>query len=137
MDNPVKTLIARHQNVTQHVSSKKPLSTTTAGRHAHAISCHHARKVKPTFKVYLTVAPDGVLTYGKSKFALKYSNGKGMPSGFSHFNCHRVVLSTQKIFKGLFNIGGWLVAAWSSPNAKNIVSGPLVQTQRPAQNPEH
>jgi len=45
-------------------------------------------------KVYLPVAPDRVLTYGKSKFALKYSNGKGMPSGFSH--CHRVVLSTQK-----------------------------------------
>ena len=28
-------------------------------------------------EVYLLVAPDGVLTYGKSKFALKYSNGKG------------------------------------------------------------
>jgi len=33
----------------------------------------------------LAVAPDRVLTYGKSKFALRYSNGKGMPSGFSHF----------------------------------------------------
>jgi len=29
-------------------------------------------------KVYLPVAPDGVLTYGKSKSALKYSNGKGI-----------------------------------------------------------
>jgi len=47
------------------------------------------------FKVYLPVAPDGVLTYGKIKFALKYSNGKGTPSGFSHFYCYRVVLSTQ------------------------------------------
>jgi len=46
-------------------------------------------------KVYRPVAPDGALTYGKSKFALKYSNGKGMPSGFSNFCCHRVVLSTQ------------------------------------------
>jgi len=62
-------------------------------------------------KVYLPVAPDGVLTYGKSKFALKSSNGKGMPSGFSHFHCNRVVLSTQKKFKGFFNISGRLVAA--------------------------
>jgi len=29
-------------------------------------------------KVHLPAAPDGVLTYGKSKSALKYSNGKGM-----------------------------------------------------------
>jgi len=49
--------------------------------------------------VYLPVAPEGVLTYGKSKFALDYSNGKAMPSGFSHFYCHQVVLSTQKILK--------------------------------------
>jgi len=46
--------------------------------------------------LYLPVAPDGVLTYEKSKFALKYSNGKAMPSGFSHFYCHRVVPTTQK-----------------------------------------
>jgi len=39
-------------------------------------------------EVCLPVAPDGVLPYGKSKFALKYSNGKGMPSGFSHFYYH-------------------------------------------------
>jgi len=45
MDNPVKTPIARHQNVAQHVSSEKPLSTKTADRHAHARSYHHARKV--------------------------------------------------------------------------------------------
>jgi len=69
-------------------------------------------------KVYLPVAPDGVLTYGKIKFALNYSNGKGMPSSFSHFYCHRVVLSTQKKFKGFLNISGRLVAA-------------------PAQNPAH
>jgi len=54
---------------------------------------------KKFLKVYLPVAPDGVLTYGKSKFALKYSNGKAMPSGFSQFYCHRVVLSTQKNLK--------------------------------------
>jgi len=40
-----KSPIARHQNVAQHVSSKKQLSTKTAKRHAHARSCHHARKV--------------------------------------------------------------------------------------------
>jgi len=62
-------------------------------------------------KMYLPVAPDGVLTYGKSKFALKCSNGKAMPSGFSHFYCHRVVLSTQTNFEGFFNISGRLVAA--------------------------
>jgi len=43
-------------------------------------------------KVYLPVAPDGVLPYGKSKFYLKCSNGKAMASGFSHFYCHRMVL---------------------------------------------
>jgi len=32
---------------------------------------------------YLPVAPDGILPYGKSKFALKYSSGKGLPSGFN------------------------------------------------------
>jgi len=59
---------------------------------------------KKFLKVYLPVTPDGVLTYGKSKFALKYSNSKAMPSGFRHFYCHRVVLSTQKKFEGFFNI---------------------------------
>jgi len=88
-------------------------------------------------KVYLPVAPDGVLTYGKTKFALKYSNGKGMPSGFSHFYCHQVVHSTQKHCKVFFNISGRLVAARSSPTAKNVVSGPLAQPQRPAHNPDH
>jgi len=57
-------------------------------------------------KVYLPVAPDGMLTYGESQFALKYSNGKAMPSGFSHFYSHRLVLSTQKQFKRFFNISG-------------------------------
>jgi len=46
----------------------------------------------------------------ESKSALKYSNGKAMPSGFSHFDCHRVVLLTQKNFEGFFNISGRLVA---------------------------
>jgi len=59
-------------------------------------------------KVYLPGAPDGVLTYGKSKFALICSNGKAMSSGFSHFYCHRVVLSIQKYFKVFFNISGRL-----------------------------
>jgi len=40
-----KQPISRHQNVAQHVSSKKQLSTKTAERHAHARSYHHARKV--------------------------------------------------------------------------------------------
>jgi len=62
-------------------------------------------------EVYLPVAPDGVLTYGKSKFALKYSNSKAMPIGFSHFYFHRVVLSNQKNFEGFFKISGRLVAA--------------------------
>jgi len=57
-------------------------------------------------KEYLPVAPDRVLTYGKSKFALKYSNGKAMPSGFSHFYWHRVVLSTQKNFKVFSTLAG-------------------------------
>jgi len=56
-------------------------------------------KVKNCFKVYLPlpVAPDGVLTYGKSKFSCK-CRGKAMPSGFTHFYCHQVVLLTQKKF---------------------------------------
>jgi len=62
-------------------------------------------------KVHLPVAPDGVPTYGKSKFALKYSNSKVMPSGFSHFYCHRVFFSTKKNLKVFFNINGRLVAA--------------------------
>jgi len=37
-----KTPTARHQNVAQHVSSKKPLNTKTADRHTHARSYHYA-----------------------------------------------------------------------------------------------
>jgi len=37
--------IARHQNVAQHVSSKKQLSTKSADRHAQARNYHHTRKV--------------------------------------------------------------------------------------------
>jgi len=40
-----KTSIPRHKNVTQHVSSKKQLSTKTADRHTHARSYHHALEV--------------------------------------------------------------------------------------------
>jgi len=84
-------------------SAPKPLTATITQE---VITMH-----EKFLKVYLPVAHDGVLTYGKSKFALKYSNGKGMPSGFSHFYCHRVVLSIQKKFKGFFIISGWLIAA--------------------------
>jgi len=65
--------------------------------------------------VYLPVAPDEMLTYGESKFALKYSNGKAMPSGFNHFYCHRVVLSTQKNLKVFFNISRRLGGSHSAP----------------------
>jgi len=75
-------------------------------------------------KVYLAVAPDGMLSYGESKSALKYSNGKGMQRGFSHFYCHRV-FQLKKILN-FFNISERLVVARRSPIAKNIVSGPLV-----------
>jgi len=61
-------------------SAPKPLTATLMQE---VITMH-----EKFLKVYLPVAPDGVLTYGKSKFALKYSNGKAMPSGFSHFYCH-------------------------------------------------
>jgi len=33
---------------------------------------------------------------------------KQIPSGFTHFYCHRVVLSTQKNYKVFFNISGRL-----------------------------
>jgi len=56
-----------------------------------------------------------------------------MRSGFTHFYCHQVVLSTQKNFEGFFNISGRLIAARCTPTAKDIVSGPLVQPQRPTQ----
>jgi len=66
-------------------------------------------QLSPCTKSFLKCTwPAGVVTYGKSKFALKYSNGKGMPSGFSHFYCHLLVLSTQKNFKVFFNISGRL-----------------------------
>jgi len=35
---------ARHQNVAQHVSSIKQLSTKSADRHTHVRGYHHARK---------------------------------------------------------------------------------------------
>jgi len=107
MDNPAKTPTARHQNVVLHNtfppwshSAPKPLTATLMQE---VIAMH-----EKFLKVYLQVAPDWVLTYGKSKFVLKYGKGKGMPSCFSHFYCHRAVLSTQKNFKGFFNISGRL-----------------------------
>jgi len=48
-----------------------------------------------------------------------------------------VVLLTLTNFKDFVKIGGRLVAARWNPTAKNIVSGPLVQPQRPAQKPDH
>jgi len=63
----------------------------------------HEKFLKCTCKSRLTES-----SHGKSKFALKTGNGKGMPSGFSHFYCHRVVVSTQKNFKAFFTIGGRL-----------------------------
>ena len=107
--------------------------TKTANSHTHAMQ--EVITMHEKFLVYLPVAPKGVFTHRKNKFGLKYSNGKAMPSGFSHFYCHWVVLSTQKNFDGFFNISGRLVATRWNPTAKNIVSGPLVQPQRPAQNP--
>jgi len=65
-------------------SALKPLTATIMQE---VITIH-----EKFLKVYLPVTPDGVLTYGKSKFVLKYSNGKAMPSGLNHFHCHRMVL---------------------------------------------
>jgi len=50
--------------------------------------------------VYLPVAPDGVLSYRKKHLpenAASEKYAKQMPGGFTHFYCHRVVLSTHKI----------------------------------------
>jgi len=83
---------------------------------------------------YLPVARDGVLTYGESKSALKYSNDKAMPSGFSHFFATEWFFHLKKFLKVFFKISGRLIAARWSPTAKNIVNGPLVHPQRPTQN---
>ena len=88
-----------------------------------------------TTEVYLPVAPDEVLTYGKNKFGKtkvqqRQSNAKWFqslllpPSG--SFNSKKF----QRFFQHQ------RAARWS-PTAKNIVSGPLVKPQRPAQNPDH
>jgi len=77
----------------------------------------------------------------------RQSNAKQIPSGFNgngllfhmtqpissltHFYCHSVVLLTKTNFKGFFKLGGRPVAARWNPTATNIVSGPLVQPQRP------
>jgi len=101
MDNPAKTpkhaiKMLHNTFAPRSHSAPKPLTATLMQE----VMTRHEKFLK----VYLPVAPDGVLTCGKSKFSLKYSNGKGMPSGFIHFYCHRVVLSTQKNCKGFFNI---------------------------------
>jgi len=82
MDNPAKHL--QHAIKLLHNTfpprihlAPKPLTATLMQE---IITMH-----EKFLKAYLPVAPDGVLTYGKSKFALKYSNGKGMSSGFSTF----------------------------------------------------
>jgi len=52
--------------------------------------------------VFLPVAPDGVPSYWKKHLpenAPSEKYAKQMPSGFTHFYCHRVVLLTQKILK--------------------------------------
>jgi len=84
-------------------------------------------------KVYLPVAPGGMLTHGESKFAFKYSNDKAVPSGFSHFYYHRVVLSTQKNFK-VFSI---LACGSVKSYRYKYRQRPPVQPQRPAQKPDH
>jgi len=116
----------------------KQLSTRNTDRRAFARSYHHIHE--KFLKVYHPVAPDGMLSYWKKNLpentaSEKYT--KQMPSGFTHFYCHRVVLSTQKNCKAFYNISGRLVAARQNPTAKNIVSGPLILPQRPAQNPDH
>jgi len=87
------------------LSAPKPLTVTLIQE----VITTHKKFLKCTCQSRLMER--SLLTYGKSKYALKYSNGKGMSSGFSHFYCHRVVLSTQKNFKVFFNISGRLVAA--------------------------
>jgi len=107
-----------------------------ADRHDHARSCRHIGYTKSFMKevdVCLPVVPEGMLTYGKNKFAWKC---KAIPVGLTHFYCHLVVVLPQKNL-GFFNIGGRLVASWWNPTPKNIVSGPLVQPQWTAQKPDH
>ena len=128
MDNPAQTSIACHQNVERHISSKKQLSTKTATLMQEVITMH-----KKFLKLYFPDAPDGVITCEKSKFALKYSHGKAIPSGFSHFYCYRVVLSTQKNFEGIFNISGRLgevqpLKILLAARSFNLSGPPKVQT---------
>jgi len=83
-----ETPIARHQNVAQHVSSTKQISTKTAERHAHARSYHHARKV---LSVTVSRAWRSAHIWEKQIcLELQQQQSKAMPSGFSHFYCHRV-----------------------------------------------
>jgi len=79
-----------------------------------------------------------VLTYGKTKLASKYSNDKAMPSGFSHFCCHRVVLLTQKVLKFFSTSAGglWLLGEVQplkiSLAARSFnLSGPPISTADP------
>ena len=110
----INCYVMEQTNMSHGQSCKNTYSTTSkccttrflreATQHQNSWPPRSCKKLSPCTKsflkcTYVSVAPDGVLTYGKSKFALKCSNGKGMPSGFSHFYCHLVVLSTQKISK--------------------------------------
>ena len=74
-------------------------------------------------KVYLPVAPDGVLTYGKSKFA---ATAKQCQMVSVTFIATEWFFQLKKILVFL-NISRRPVAARWSPTAKKIVSGPLVQ----------
>jgi len=52
--------------------------------------------------VCLPVAPDGVLSHWKKHLpenAASEKYAKQMPSGFTYFDCHSMVLSTKKFIK--------------------------------------
>jgi len=126
--------IARHQNVAQYISSKKPLSTKTADRHTHARSYHLARKI--SWSVPASRAWRSAHMWEK-QICLKIQQRQRNAKWFQSLLLPPSGSFNSKNFQGFFNISGWLVVAWWSPTAKNIVSGTLVQPQRPAQNPDH
>jgi len=75
------------------ITGSHQVSTRNTDRHALARSYHHMHE--KFLKVFLPVAPDGVLSYWKKNLPenLAMENyDKQMPSGFTHFYCQRVVL---------------------------------------------
>jgi len=75
---------------------------------------------------------------GKANFPENAALAKQSQTNVKQFHSLPLPLSgssKKKKFKGIFKIGGRLVAAW--PTAKDIVSGPLIQPQRSAQKPDH